>query len=121
MVITTRDKRKGPAPDSVKRQLIATDVNQRWVADMTYVPTRAGFLYRTVVIDVFSRKLVGWAFGVNMKADLVIAAMTMALLTRKPESVIHHSDQGSQGAFGVWQTLQGNGCAPQHVNSGRYV
>ena len=66
---------------------------------MTYVPTWAGFLYLAVVTDVYSRKVVGWAFGVNMTADLVIAALNMALLTRKPESVIHHSDQGSQLEF----------------------
>ena len=54
-----------------------------------------------------------------MSADLVIAALNMALLTRKPESVIHHSDQGSQRACGVWQTLQRNGCQAQHGNRGR--
>ena len=96
VVTTTRDKRQRPAPDLVKRQFVATDINQLWVADMTYVPTWAGFLYLAVVTDVYSRKVVGWAFGVNMTADLVIAALNMALLTRKPESVIHHSDQGSQ-------------------------
>ena len=99
VVTTTRDKRQKPAPDLVKRQFVATDINQLWVADMTYVPTWAGFLYLAVVTDVYSRKVVGWAFGVNMTADLVIAALNMALLTRKPESVIHHSDQGSQGGF----------------------
>ena len=86
---------------------------------MTYVPTWAGFLYLAVVTDVYSRKVVGWAFGVNMTADLVIAAINMALLTRKPGSVIHHSDQGSQRACGVWQPLQGNGCQTQHGNSWR--
>lgn len=96
VVTTTRDKRQRPAPDLVKRQFVATDVNQLWVADMTYVPTWAGFLYLAVVTDVYSRKVVGWAFGAHMTADLVIAALNMALLTRKPESVIHHSDQGSQ-------------------------
>ena len=96
VVTTTRDKRQRPAPDLVKRQFVSTDVNQLWVADMTYVPTWAGFLYLAVVTDVYSRKVVGWAFGINMTADLVIAALNMALLTRKPESVIHHSDQGSQ-------------------------
>ena len=97
-VTTERDERHRPAPDLVKRQFVATDVNQLWVAEMTYVPTWAGFLflYLAVVTDVYSRKVVGWAFGVNMTADLVIAALNMALLTRKPESVIHHSDQGSQ-------------------------
>ena len=96
VVTTTRDKRQRPAPDLVKRQFVATDINQLWVADMTYVPTWAGFLYLAVVTDVYRRKVVGWAFGVSMTADLVIAALNMALLTRKPESVIHHSDQGSQ-------------------------
>ena len=56
----------------------------------------AGFLYLAVVTDVYSRKVVGCAFGANMTADFVIAALNMALFTRKPESVIHHSDQGSQ-------------------------
>ena len=96
VVTTTKDKRQRPAPDLVKRQFVATDINQLWVADMTYVPTWAGFLYLAVVTDVYSRKVVGWAFGVNMTANLVIAALNMALLTRKPESVIHHLDQGSQ-------------------------
>ena len=92
VVTTTRGERQRPAPDLVKRQFGATDINQLWVADMTCVPTWAGFLYLAVVTDVYSRKVVGWAFGVNMTADLIIAALNMALLTRKPESVIHHSD-----------------------------
>jgi len=63
---------------------------------MTYLPTWQGVLYLAVVLDVYSRKVIGWAFGANQTADLVIYALNMALLTRKPESVIHHSDQGSQ-------------------------
>lgn len=63
---------------------------------MTYVPTWAGFLYLAVVVDVYSRKVVGWAFGERMTSDLVIAALNMAVHTRRPESVIHHSDQGGQ-------------------------
>ena len=63
---------------------------------MTYVPTWVGFLYLAVVLDVYSRKVVGWAFGERMTSDLVIAALNMALHTRRPGSVIHHSDQGSQ-------------------------
>ena len=66
------------------------------MADMTYIPTWAGFIYLAVVIDVYSRKVVGWAFGERMTSDLVILALNMALMTRKPQSVIHHSDQGSQ-------------------------
>ena len=106
VVTTTRDKRQRPAPDLVKRQFVATDINQLWVADMTYVPSWAGFLYLAVVTDVYSRKVVGWAFGVSMTADLVIAALNMALLTRKPESVIHHSNQCSQLGFKESSQLQ---------------
>lgn len=95
-VTTERHPRQRPAPDLVQRKFVATDINQLWVADMTYVPTWEGFVYLAVVTDVFSRKVVGWAFGVHMTAELVIAALDMALLTRKPQSVIHHSDQGSQ-------------------------
>ena len=95
-VTTERDVRHRPAPDLVNREFVATDINQLWVADMTYIPTWAGFLYLSVVIDVYSRKVVGWAFGERMTSDLVIQALNMALMTRKPESVIHHSDQGSQ-------------------------
>lgn len=95
-VTTQRDPRHRAAPDLVRRQFTATLPNQLWVADMTYVPTWAGFLYLAVVTDAFSRKVVGWAFGDQMTSDLVISALNMALLTRKPGSVIHHSDQGSQ-------------------------
>jgi putative transposase len=67
------------------------------VADMTYLPTWSGFAYLAVVIDVFSRKVVGWSFGSRMKAELVQRALGMALFTRKAATgVIHHSDQGSQ-------------------------
>jgi len=96
VVTTNRHLRQRPAPDLVKRQFVATSINQLWVADMTYIPTWAGFPYLAVVIDVHSRKVVGWMFGEHMTADLVIAALNMALLTRRPESVIHYSDQGSQ-------------------------
>jgi putative transposase len=95
-VTTRRDPKERPAPDLVKRQFVATGINQLWVADMTYIPTWVGFLYLAVVTDVFSRKVVGWAFGARQTADLVVAALNMALFTRKPQSVIHHSDQGSQ-------------------------
>ena len=95
-ITTQRNKRERPAPDLVKRKFVAADINQLWVADMTYIPTWQGFVYLAVVTDVFSRKVVGWAFGEQMTADLVVAALNMALLTRKPAAVIHHSDQGSQ-------------------------
>ena len=96
VITTRRDRSAKAAPDLVNREFKATAINQLWVADMTYVPTWAGFLYLAVVVDVYSRKVVGWAFGERMTSDLVIAALNMAVHTRRPESVIHHSDQGSQ-------------------------
>ena len=96
VITTRRDRGAKAAPDLVNREFKATAINQLWVADMTYVPTWAGFLYLAVVVDVYSRKVVGWAFGERMTSDLVIAALNMAVHTRRPESVIHHSDQGSQ-------------------------
>lgn len=95
-VTTRRDKRQAPASDLVKRHFQASGPNQLWVADMTYVPTWTGFLYLAVVIDVWSRRVVGWSMGERMTADLVLSALNMALAQRKPKDVIHHSDQGSQ-------------------------
>ena len=104
MVTTQRDHQAKAAPDLVKRQFTATGINQLWVADMTYVPTWVGFLYLAVAVDVYSRKVVGWAFGERMTSDLVIAALNMALHTRRPSSAIHHSDQGTQsGDFCIAQ------------------
>ena len=91
-VTTERNKRERPAPDLANCKFVATAINQLWVADMTYIPTWAGFLYLAVVTDVYSRKVVGWAFGETMTSELVISALNMALLTCKPEPVIHHSD-----------------------------
>ncbi len=67
-----------------------------WVADITFVPTLAGFLFLAVVIDAWSRRIVGWAFSADLKTRVVRDALDMALAARKPENVIHHSDQGSQ-------------------------
>jgi putative transposase len=96
VVTTRRDRRQQAAPDLVKRSFHAQAPNQLWVADMTYVPTWAGFIYLAVVLDVWSRRVVGWAIGEQMTAELVLCALNMALQQRKPEGVIHHSDQGSQ-------------------------
>jgi putative transposase len=95
-VTTKRDKEHRPAPDLVQREFTTTGINQLWVANITYIPTWAGFVYLAVVLDVYSRKVVGWAFGRQQTAALVIQALNMALITRKPQGVIHHSDQGSQ-------------------------
>ena len=96
VVTTQRDQRQRPAPDLVKREFKADGANQLWVADMTYVPTWAGFIYLAIVLDVWSRRVVGWAIGEQMTSELVLTALNMALQQRRPEGVIHHSDQGSQ-------------------------
>jgi putative transposase len=101
---TVRDERLRPAEDLVDRDFQAERPNQLWVADITYIPTWAGFIYLAVVLDVFSRKVVGWSIGTNLKTELVLNALNMALGRRRPRNVIHHSDQGSQYtsvAFGL--------------------
>ena len=95
-VTTERDDKARPAPDLVNRQFVAGRANELWVSDITYVPTWAGFIYLAIVLDAWSRKLVGWAIGQDLQADLVIKALDMALAQRTAHSVIHHSDQGSQ-------------------------
>ncbi len=101
---TVRDERVRPAKDLVDRNFYAAAPNILWVADITYVPTWTGFLYLAVVLDAFSRRIIGWAMGNNLKAQLVLDALNMAIAQRKPRDVIHHSDQGSQYtsiAFGL--------------------
>lgn len=98
VVTTQREGSQARAPDLVQRRFAAQAPNELWVADMTYVPTWAGFIYLAVVLDVWSRRVVGWSIGEHMRTELVLAALNMAISTRKPSSVIHHSDQGSQYA-----------------------
>jgi putative transposase len=85
------------APDLVDREFSAQAPNELWVADITYIPTWTGFLYLAVVLDVWSRKIVGWAMEGDMCSSLVISALNMAIERRQPgRGVIHHSDRGSQ-------------------------
>jgi transposase InsO family protein len=70
--------------------------NLLWVADITYVPTATGFLFLAVVLDAWSRRIVGWAMANNLRTRLVLDALDMAVTTRKPADVVHHCDQGSQ-------------------------
>lgn len=93
---TRRDKDARPAPDLVDRNFTASKPNQLWVADITFVPTACGFLYLAVVLDAWSRKIVGWSMANHLRAELVVAALEMAIGQRRPCDVIHHSDQGSQ-------------------------
>jgi hypothetical protein len=98
-ITTHRDHDARPAPDLVERNFVADAPNHLWVADITYVPTWAGFLYLSVVLDAWSRRVVGWPMGTTLKTDLVLDALDMALEQRRPDGVIHHSDQGCQGRF----------------------
>lgn len=101
---TKRDRDARPAPDLVQRNFAATERDQLWVADITYIPTWSGFLYLSVVVDAWSRRVVGWSMESHLRADLVVQALDMAVSQRRPSNVIHHSDQGSQYtsiAFGL--------------------
>jgi putative transposase len=95
-VTTTRATDARPAPDLVQRQFSATGPNQLWVADITYIPTGSGTLYLAVVLDVWSRRVIGWAMETHLRTSLVLTALDMAIEQRRPERVIHHSDQGCQ-------------------------
>jgi putative transposase len=96
MVTTVRDHGARPAPDLIHRNFVGPAPNSVWVADITYIPTWAGFLYLAVVLDTFSRRIVGWAMATHLRTELVLEALNMALGQRRPAAVIHHSGQGSQ-------------------------
>ena len=94
---TRRDPAAKPAPDLVDRNFTASGPNQLWVADMTYIPTAVGSHYLAVVLDVWSRRVVGWAMSSRLATQIVLDALTMAVDQRRPDAgVIHHSDQGCQ-------------------------
>jgi putative transposase len=96
---TVRDRDARPAPDLVQRDFKAEGPDRLWVADITYVPTWAGFLFLAVVLDAWSRRVVGWAMATHLRTELVLAALEMALFRRRPKDVVHHSDQGTQLRF----------------------
>jgi putative transposase len=87
---------RGPSPDLVDRNFTASAPDQLWVSDITYIPTWSGFLFLAVVLDVYSRRVVGWAMANHLRTELVLDALNMALYRRRPKNVIHHSDQGCQ-------------------------
>lgn len=101
---TTRDADAQPSADLVQRQFSADAPNRLWVADITYIPTWGGFLYLAVVLDAFSRRIVGWSMAEHLKTELVLSALNMALGQRRAKGVVHHSDHGTQYtsiAFGL--------------------
>jgi len=93
---TVRDDSQRPAPDLVDRDFTASGTDELWVADITYVPTEEGYLYLAVVLDVYSRKVVGWEMAGHLRSELVLEALGTAAEQRSPEETIHHSDQGCQ-------------------------
>jgi putative transposase len=102
---TVRNKKERPAPDLVDRKFQASGPNKLWVADITEIPTVAGKLYLATVLDVWSRRVVGFAMDTHMESTLAQRALTEALRARETSSVIHHSDQGSQYTAGDFKAL----------------
>jgi putative transposase len=96
VVTTTPEPGAKPAIDLVDRQFYADGPDRLWVADITYVPTWTGFLYLAMVLDVYSRRIVGWAMENHLRTELVLQALQTAIAQRQPEKVIHHSDRGCQ-------------------------
>jgi putative transposase len=97
---TRRNRDAAPAPDLVQRDFRPAGPDRLWVADITYVPTWSGFLYLAVVLDAWSRRVIGWAMAGHLRSELIIGALEMALW-RRPDArgAIFHSDQGTQRGF----------------------
>ena len=117
----TADRLAGAvAPNVLDRQFVASRPNQKWIADFTYIWTAEGWLYLAAVIDLFSRRVVGWSMKAEMTAQLVTDALVMAIWRRgKPDALLHHSDQGSQYTSEQFQRLMAdNGVACSMSRSG---
>ena len=115
---TRRDVEAESAPDLVEREFTTDAPDRLWVADVTYIPTRGGFLYLAVVLDASSRRVVGWAMAGNLGTELVSEALEMAIAQRHPQRVIHHSDQGTGVHVNcLWQQVSRSGCATIDGNS----
>jgi len=117
---TRRSKRAVPAEDLVKRNFVATEIDRVWVADITYVHTQEGFLYLAFILDVHSRRVVGWAMEAHLRAELVVDALRMAVWRRKPApGLVHHSDQGVQyTSLSFGQRLKEVGITPSMGRTG---
>ena len=103
---TTDSRKTVPAPNHLERQFTVGQPNQRWVSDITFIPTREGWLYLAVIIDLYSRAVIGWAMHNRMKTELVTDALRMALMRRKVRSpLLLHSDQGSQYAAADYRAM----------------
>ena len=103
---TRRNKAHPVAPNVLRRDFEAKRPDRKWVLDITYIPTEEGWLYLAVVLDLYSRRIVGWAMSDRMTADLTMRALMMAMQYREvTPDLIHHSDQGSQYTDGEYQQM----------------
>ena len=119
--VTTQVNAKLPiAPNHVAQQFQASRPNEKWVSDITYVWTREGWLYLAVVMDLYSRRIVGWALARTQETTLVVAALQMAIGRRQPPfGTVHHSDRGSQYASAQYQAvLQAHHCTVSMSGTG---
>jgi putative transposase len=112
IITTVRDRHARPAPDLVERNFAAAAPNRLWVADITYIPTWAGFLYLAVVLEVFSRRIVGWAMETFLRTELVLKALDMALGQRRAAGVIHHSEANTPRSLSA-NAARRPRCAPR--------
>jgi putative transposase len=118
-VTTVRGAEEMPSPDLVDRKFTADGPNKLWVADMTYVPTWQGFLYLATVLDVWSRKVVGWSMSATPDTALVLRALDTAIAQRKPKDVVHHSDHGCQyTSFAFGKRCKAMGIRPSRGSVG---
>jgi len=103
---TKRNKAHPVAPNVLKRDFTADRPDYKWLSDITYIPTRAGWLYLAAILDLYTRRIVGWAMSDRMASDLTLTALKLALQRRQPAvGLIHHSDQGSQYTDNTYQAL----------------
>jgi transposase InsO family protein len=103
---TKRNRKHRTAPNILKRDFGAQRPNQKWLTDITYIPTQEGWLYLAAVLDLYARRIVGWSMSDQMTSALTISALQMAIRQRRPQlSLLHHSDQGSQYTDGQYQAL----------------
>jgi putative transposase len=118
---TTRgDPRAAPAPDLLRGDFVAAQPNRVWLADITYIPTREGFLYLAFILDTHSRRIVGWSMDSHMRTELVVDALDMAVWRRKPSArLVHHSDRGVQyTAISFGKRLEEVGIVPSMGRTG---
>ena len=108
--LTQQNPADAPAPDLLGRDFSASRPDEKWVADITYISTEEGWLYLAIVMDLFSRAIVGWSMAETLEATIVTDALAMAISRRHPHDLVHHSDRGSQYTSAQFrQALDDNG------------